>query len=58
MFDSLKESGLVQGEVDGPKVCYCINAEKLALLKALIASLRRIGIFNVDCRCSAIEDSD
>lgn len=35
----LKESGLVQGEVDGPKVCYCINPEKLAALKALIASL-------------------
>ena len=35
----LKESGLVQGEVDGPKVCYCINPEKLAMLKALVASL-------------------
>ncbi len=35
----LKESGLVQGEVDGPKVCYCINPEKLAALKVLVASL-------------------
>lgn len=35
----LKESGLVQGEVDGPKVCYCINAEKLQELKALVADL-------------------
>lgn len=35
----LKESGLVQGEVDGPKVCYCINPEKLAALKSLVASL-------------------
>jgi ArsR family transcriptional regulator len=35
----LKESGLVQGEVDGPKVCYCINPEKLTMLKALVASL-------------------
>ncbi len=35
----LKESGLVQGEVDGPKVCYCINPEKLAMLKTLVASL-------------------
>src|SRR5688500_8730921 len=25
----LKESGLIQGEVDGPKVCYCINPAKL-----------------------------
>ena len=35
----LKESGLVQGEVDGPKVCYCINEEKLTMLKSLVASL-------------------
>jgi len=35
----LKASGLIQGEVDGPKVCYCINPQKLAELKALIAGL-------------------
>ncbi len=35
----LKESGLVQGEVDGPKVCYCINPARLQELKALVASL-------------------
>lgn len=35
----LKESGLIQGEVDGPKVCYCINQEKLRELKSLIAGL-------------------
>lgn len=35
----LKESGLVQGEVDGPKVCYCINPAKLEELKTLIANL-------------------
>jgi ArsR family transcriptional regulator len=35
----LKESGLIQGEVDGPKVCYCINPESLKTLKGLVASL-------------------
>jgi len=35
----LKESGLIQGEIDGPKVCYCINRENLAKLKELIALL-------------------
>lgn len=35
----LKEAGLVQGEVDGPKVCYCINPNKLQELKALVADL-------------------
>ncbi len=35
----LKESGLVEGEVDGPKVCYCVNPGKLKELKAMIAKL-------------------
>jgi ArsR family transcriptional regulator, arsenate/arsenite/antimonite-responsive transcriptional repressor len=35
----LKESGLVQGEVDGPKVCYGINPKKLEELKALVNKL-------------------
>lgn len=35
----LKESGLIQGEVDGPKVCYCINAKQLEKLKAFVANL-------------------
>ena len=35
----LKESGLIQGEVDGPRVCYCINRDKLEELKKLVAGL-------------------
>lgn len=35
----LKESGLVMGEIDGPKVCYCVNPTVLALLKELVAAL-------------------
>lgn len=35
----LKEAGLVEGEVDGPKVCYCVNRAKLDELKSMIASL-------------------
>jgi len=35
----LKESGLIQGEVDGPKVCYCINQGQLERLKELVADL-------------------
>lgn len=35
----LKEAGLIQGEIDGPRVCYCINPEGLARLKSLVASL-------------------
>jgi ArsR family transcriptional regulator, arsenate/arsenite/antimonite-responsive transcriptional repressor len=35
----LKEAGVVQGEIDGPKVCYCVNEDGLALLKELVAKL-------------------
>lgn len=35
----LKETGLVQGEIDGPRVCYCINQTSLAKLKKLISDL-------------------
>ena len=35
----LKETGLVQGEIDGPRVCYCINQRAMTKLKKLIADL-------------------
>jgi ArsR family transcriptional regulator len=35
----LKETGLVQGEVDGPRVCYCINPQAMSKLKKLIMDL-------------------
>lgn len=35
----LKESGLVQGEIDGPRICYGINQKMLKQLKRLVAGL-------------------
>lgn len=35
----LKEAGLVRGDVDGPRVCYCIEPAALRRLKALVAAL-------------------
>ena len=35
----LKEAGLIRGEVDGPRVCYCINPEAVRRFKALLDSL-------------------
>jgi DNA-binding transcriptional ArsR family regulator len=35
----LKEAGLIRGEIDGPRVCYCIEPRTLRRLKALIGSL-------------------
>lgn len=35
----LREAGLVRGEVDGPRVCYCANPAQLGELKRLIVEL-------------------
>ncbi len=35
----LQEAGLIQGEIDGPRVCYCVNPTTLKRLKVLIAGL-------------------
>lgn len=35
----LKEAGLIQGEVDGPRICYCVDPRTLRRLKVLVAGL-------------------
>ena len=35
----LKQAGLVRGEVDAPRVCYCVNPAVIGVFKALIAEL-------------------
>jgi ArsR family transcriptional regulator len=35
----LKETGLVRGTVDGPRVCYCLAEGALRRAKALVAAL-------------------
>jgi ArsR family transcriptional regulator len=35
----LKEAGLIRGEIDGPRVCYCVEPRTLRRLKALVGSL-------------------
>jgi DNA-binding transcriptional ArsR family regulator len=29
----LKNAGLIRGEIDGPRVCYCVNKETLSIAK-------------------------
>jgi ArsR family transcriptional regulator len=35
----LKEAQLIRGEIDGPRVCYCLEPSTLRRLKALVGSL-------------------
>ncbi len=42
----LKEAGLIQGEIETPKVKYCINKEKWQLAQSIFAE------FFSDCACA------
>ncbi len=35
----LKSAGLIRGEIDGPRVCYCIEPKILDRLKSLVQEL-------------------
>ncbi len=35
----LKDAGLIRGDVDGPRVCYCIDPRALRRIKALVGGL-------------------
>lgn len=34
---TLKEAGWITGEVDGPRVCYCVNPKAVERMKALVS---------------------
>lgn len=40
----LKAAGWVRGEVDGPRVCYCLDEDALRTFSGLIESLERNGL--------------
>ena len=35
----LKEAGIIRGQVDGPRVCYCLDAKRLKRVKELMGGL-------------------
>jgi ArsR family transcriptional regulator len=35
----LKDAGLIRGNIDGPRVCYCIEPEGIRRLKGLVERL-------------------
>ena len=35
----LKEAGLIRGDVNGPRVCYCVEPGAVALFKTLVEAL-------------------
>jgi DNA-binding transcriptional ArsR family regulator len=45
---AMKDIGLIEGEVDGPRVCYCINPDKMKELRDGFVSLFNTS-FNQCC---------
>ncbi|MBW3631304.1 MAG: metalloregulator ArsR/SmtB family transcription factor [Gemmatimonadetes bacterium] len=39
----LREAGLIHGEIDGRRTCYCVSEERLERLEALLGSLCAVG---------------
>jgi ArsR family transcriptional regulator len=35
----LKDAGLIRGTVEGPRICYCLNPERVRRLRVLIAGI-------------------
>lgn len=35
----LREAGLIRGDIDGPRVCYCADVERVERARSLLASL-------------------
>jgi ArsR family transcriptional regulator, arsenate/arsenite/antimonite-responsive transcriptional repressor len=35
----LREAGLIHGEVDGARICYCVDPRRIERLQALLANL-------------------
>lgn len=46
---ALKSAGLIRGEVDGPRVCYCIEPSAIARLKELISAMNITSFPHSSC---------
>ena len=47
----LKDAGLIQGEIDGPRTCYCANPERIARLRDLLDAMLADAVEDEDDRC-------
>ena len=49
----LKEAGLIQGEIDGLRTCYCVSQERLSVLHTLLGGMLAEAVEPVeDGRCA------
>ncbi len=48
----LKEAGLIRGEIEGPRTCYCVDRERLADLHQLVGGLLHEAVMLSEDRSS------
>ena len=52
----LRDAGLIEGEIDGPRTCYCANRERLSRLRDLLGAILADAVELEDdgrgCRCT------
>ena len=49
-LQALKAAGLIQGEVSGVKICYCLNESVMTRFKCLMESfLKELSVNHIDC---------
>ncbi len=47
----LKNAGLITGEIDGPRVCYCINKENWKIAKTIFNELFKMNFESMKASC-------
>ena len=47
----LRDAGLIQGEINGPRTCYCANPERIARLRDLLDAMLADAVETEDDRC-------
>ena len=48
----LKKAGFIKGEVEGPRVCYCVDTSRLEILRLLLQGVLEISRTNSLLHCN------
>ncbi len=55
---ALKDSGLVQGTIAGPRVCYCVDRQVLGRFRDLVGRLQPCLQEHLDCQKPADQEGE
>ncbi|MBL7888055.1 MAG: winged helix-turn-helix transcriptional regulator [Bacteroidia bacterium] len=47
----LKNAGLIKGEIDGPRVCYCIDMDNWKIAKNVFSDLFKMNFDSMKIKC-------